>query len=220
MFRCPASSAARRAITKPTSRRNSASPIPAPALQPARRCLPPTTNGCARSAPSKSCLAASAFPARSARPRSAPPTRACRPDSSKAGSFWRAFGPGERTSIAAYWPRSGQNRQSRWQRQLSSCGGHPRSLKRETGERPMNATIRSEKLESTEVDSNLAAVSEVEAGIRDFVRNDIAYLRRPPGVLNTDEPALEPSAEATVTNVNSLIQRVAGTSLAEIEKLI
>jgi hypothetical protein len=70
------------------------------------------------------------------------------------------------------------------------------------------------------VDSNLAAVSEVEAGIRDFVRNDIAYLRRPPGMLNADDPALESSAEATVTNVNSLIQRVAGTSLAEIEKLI
>jgi len=29
----------------------------------------------------------------------------------------------------------------------------------------MNATIRSEKIESTEVDGNLAAVSEVEAGI-------------------------------------------------------
>ena len=44
----------------------------------------------------------------------------------------------------------------------------------------MNATIRSEKIEPTEeVDSNLAAVTEVEAGIRDFVRNDIAYLRRP-----------------------------------------
>jgi hypothetical protein len=70
------------------------------------------------------------------------------------------------------------------------------------------------------VDSNLAAVSEVEAGIRDFVRNDIAYLRRPPGMLNADDAALEPSAEATVTNVNSLIQRVAGTSLGEIEKLI
>ena len=45
----------------------------------------------------------------------------------------------------------------------------------------MNATIRAEEIESnTEVDSNLAAVTEVEAGIRDFVRNDIAYLRRPP----------------------------------------
>lgn len=84
----------------------------------------------------------------------------------------------------------------------------------------MNAT-RPEKIESTEtetVDNNLAAVTEVEAGIRDFVRNDIAYLRRPAS--GSPEPALDPSAEATVTNVNSLIQRVAGTSLAEIENLI
>jgi len=86
----------------------------------------------------------------------------------------------------------------------------------------MNATIRSEKIESTEVDGNLAAVSEVEAGIRDFVRNDVAYLRRPaPGMLSSSgETALEPNNEATVNNVNSLIQRVAGTSLAEIENLI
>jgi len=83
----------------------------------------------------------------------------------------------------------------------------------------MNVT-RSEKVESTEVDSNLAAVSEVEAGIRDFVRNDIAYLRRPASVAPSTETELEPSTEATVTNVNSLIQRVAGTSLAEIENLI
>lgn len=84
----------------------------------------------------------------------------------------------------------------------------------------MNATIRSEDIESnTEVDSNLAAVSEVEAGIRDFVRNDIAYLRRPPAPSPETVP-LDASAEATVNNVNSLIQRVAGTSLAEIEKLI
>ena len=81
----------------------------------------------------------------------------------------------------------------------------------------MNATIRSETIESTETDSNLAAVSEVEAGIRDFVRNDVAYLRRPP-TLTPD--TLEPSTEATVNNVNSLIQRVAGTSLSEIENLI
>jgi hypothetical protein len=81
--------------------------------------------------------------------------------------------------------------------------------------------IRSEKVESTEQDPNLAAVSEVEAGIRDFVRNDIAYLRRPaPSMLSGTETALEPSAEATVNSVNSLIQRVAGTSLGEIENLI
>ena len=99
----------------------------------------------------------------------------------------------------------------------------------------MNATIRSETLESTpaEVDNNLAAVSEVEAGIRDFVRNDVAYLRRAPGMLSSSpgllssspstpssDSALDPSAEATVNNVNSLIQRVAGTSLGEIENLI
>jgi hypothetical protein len=80
----------------------------------------------------------------------------------------------------------------------------------------------SEKLESVEEDSDLAAVSEVEAGIRDFVRNDVAYLRRPapPSTVSSNEPAIEPSTEATVNNVNSLIQRVAGTSLAEIEHLI
>ena len=83
----------------------------------------------------------------------------------------------------------------------------------------MNASSRSEKVESTEVDSNLAAVSEVEAGIRDFVRNDVAYLRRPP-TLTPEPSALDPNAEATVNNVNSLIQRVAGTSLSEIENLI
>ena len=84
----------------------------------------------------------------------------------------------------------------------------------------MNATNRSEEVETTEEgDTNLAAVTEVEAGIRDFVRNDIAYLRRPPIAAEATAP-LDPSAEATVNNVNSLIQRVAGTSLAEIEKLI
>ena len=84
----------------------------------------------------------------------------------------------------------------------------------------MNAT-RPEKIEATEtetVDTNLAAVTEVEAGIRDFVRNDIAYLRRP--AVAADTVPLDANAEATVNNVNSLIQRVAGTSLAEIEKLI
>ena len=93
---------------------------------------------------------------------------------------------------------------------------------------------RSEKIETTEDDPNLNAVSEVEAGIRDFVRNDIAYLRRPqPSMLGTTEsPPVAPpdgnaaaaaaatTPEATVNNLNSLIQRVAGTSLAEIENLI
>jgi hypothetical protein len=81
--------------------------------------------------------------------------------------------------------------------------------------------IRSEKMESIEEDSNLAAVTEVEAGIRDFVRNDIAYLRRSsPGALDNGEVLIEPNTESTVNNVNSLIQRVAGTSLGEIENLV
>jgi hypothetical protein len=82
----------------------------------------------------------------------------------------------------------------------------------------MNA-IRSEKIESIDEDKDQVAASEVEAGIRDFVRNDVAYLRRPaPSMVSG--PDLDPAAEATVNNVNSLIQRVAGTSLAEIENLI
>jgi len=86
------------------------------------------------------------------------------------------------------------------------------------GIRPMTA-IRSEKIEPIDPDSELGA-SEVEAGIRDFVRNDVAYLRRPAPNAPSTETALEPQADATVNSVNSLIQRVAGTSLAEIENLI
>jgi hypothetical protein len=87
----------------------------------------------------------------------------------------------------------------------------------------MNA-IHPDKTESVTEDSDLAAVSEVEAGIRDFVRNDVAYLRRPAaGVVSsagTPDLPLESTTEATVNSVNSLIQRVAGTSLAEIENLV
>jgi hypothetical protein len=73
-----------------------------------------------------------------------------------------------------------------------------------------------EKVEQQpEADTTLAAVSEVEAGIREFVRNDIAYLRRP-GIAAINEA----DQDTSVTNVNSLIQRVAGASLSEIENLI
>jgi hypothetical protein len=78
----------------------------------------------------------------------------------------------------------------------------------------MNA--QPEKIELDEQDDSLAAVSEVEAGIREFVRNDIAYLRRP-GIVTLNDAA---EHESAVTNVNSLIQRVAGASLGEIENLI
>jgi hypothetical protein len=82
----------------------------------------------------------------------------------------------------------------------------------------MTAINRAEQIEETEMDDHNAA-SEVEEGIREFVRNDIAYLRRPP-IVSPDTAPMDSNAEATVNNVNSLIQRVAGTSLAEIEKLI
>ena len=83
--------------------------------------------------------------------------------------------------------------------------------------------MRPDKVEETdaELDGELAAVSEVEAGIRDFVRNDIAYLRRPGSQTNPEPAVADPaSTDAAVNNVNSLIQRVAGTSLSEIENLI
>jgi hypothetical protein len=80
--------------------------------------------------------------------------------------------------------------------------------------------VHSEKLASGD-DSDFATVSEVEAGIRDFVRNDVAYLRRSPApsITGSADPAMQPSNEP-VNNINSLIQRVAGTSVTEIENLI
>ena len=78
----------------------------------------------------------------------------------------------------------------------------------------MNATTGAEKIDLIEEQSNLAAVSDVEAGIRDFVRNDVANLRR------SIDLVTEQSPEVSVNNVNSLIQRVAGASIRDIENLI
>jgi hypothetical protein len=81
----------------------------------------------------------------------------------------------------------------------------------------MNVTTRTEKIESTEEHSRLAVASEVEGG----VRNDGAYPRRTAlGLPASTEPVLERSPEVTVNNVNSLIQRVAGASISEIQNLI
>jgi hypothetical protein len=52
--------------------------------------------------------------------------------------------------------------------------------------------------------------SEVEGEIRDFVRRDVATLRRHP----------ESESEIVASNINSLLQRVAGTSVQRIEILI
>ena len=62
--------------------------------------------------------------------------------------------------------------------------------------------------EPAEVDN--ATETEVEGEIREFVRRDVATLRRQP----------ESDSEMVASNIGSLLQRVAGTSVQEIDKLI
>ena len=62
--------------------------------------------------------------------------------------------------------------------------------------------------ESAEIDK--AVETEVEGEIREFVRRDVATLRRQP----------ENDSEMVASNIGSLLQRVAGTSVQEIDKLI
>jgi hypothetical protein len=57
-----------------------------------------------------------------------------------------------------------------------------------------------------------APANEVEGEIRGFVRKEFASVRRP--------PPLGESSDQGAQQVNSLIQRVAGASVLEIEKLI
>jgi hypothetical protein len=54
------------------------------------------------------------------------------------------------------------------------------------------------------------AEAQVEGEIREFVRRDVATLRRNP----------ENDSEMVASNIGSLLQRVAGTSVREIDKLI
>jgi hypothetical protein len=54
------------------------------------------------------------------------------------------------------------------------------------------------------------AETEVEGEIREFVRRDIAALRRQP----------ESESELVANNISSLLQRVSGTSVQEIDRLI
>jgi hypothetical protein len=54
------------------------------------------------------------------------------------------------------------------------------------------------------------AGAEFESEIREFIRKDVAPVRRTP----------PEGSEFAVTNINSLVQRVAGTSLQEIDNLI
>ena len=72
--------------------------------------------------------------------------------------------------------------------------------------------IRPERL--SEIDQAAAAANvaeEVEGDIREFVRRDVSVFRRQRG---------EGGGEMAVDNINSLIQRVAGQSLSEIDHVI
>jgi hypothetical protein len=53
-------------------------------------------------------------------------------------------------------------------------------------------------------------IGEMEGDIREFVRKDVSPLRRLP----------ESGSEMFVSNLNSIVQRVAGSSVAEIDNLI
>ena len=71
----------------------------------------------------------------------------------------------------------------------------------------MNVIRASRPAEDAAVSAN-----EVEGEIRGFVRKEFASVRRP--------PPLAESGDQGAQQVNSLIQRVAGASVLEIEKLI
>lgn len=85
--------------------------------------------------------------------------------------------------------------------------------KQESAPIDANIDVHGEPTQAAESRSPADEALEVESEIRDFVRNDVAYLRRP-------QMGGEALADTTVNNVNFLIQRVAGASLAEISNLI
>jgi hypothetical protein len=62
-----------------------------------------------------------------------------------------------------------------------------------------------------EEDPNQGPAEQVEAAIREFVRQDLTQVRRMPS---------SDGAAEVATNINSLVQRVAGTSLREMQNVI
>src|ERR1043165_1905658 len=53
--------------------------------------------------------------------------------------------------------------------------------------------------------------SEFEGEIREFIRRDVAHLRR---------PQTDPASEQAAANITSLLDRVSGSSVTEIDSLI
>src|SRR6202011_6131012 len=60
-------------------------------------------------------------------------------------------------------------------------------------------------------DEAQASATQVEGELGELIRRDVAQLRRP--------QLVEPNGDAAVTQVNTLIDRVSGASVREIEKL-
>src|SRR5476649_759035 len=75
----------------------------------------------------------------------------------------------------------------------------------------ISAPARHSPEKLSEVDQ--AAASAFEGEIREFVRRDVSFLRRP---RNEAEPATGPVAD----NLNALIRRVSGASMEEIDRVI
>ena len=77
--------------------------------------------------------------------------------------------------------------------------------------------------DETPVDTNVEATADIEAGMRNFVRQDFEHHRLPMSA-STEEAAQQSgeqgNSEATVAHVKSLIERLAGTSVTDIESLI
>jgi hypothetical protein len=65
--------------------------------------------------------------------------------------------------------------------------------------------------QAQDLNQGLGPAEQVEAAIRDFVRQDVTHVRRVPA---TDQPT------EVVASVNSLVQRVAGASLREMQNVI
>src|SRR5664279_5823158 len=62
-------------------------------------------------------------------------------------------------------------------------------------------------------DVDQAAANAFEGEIREFVRRDVAFVRR-----QRNEP--EPAGDPVTDNVNALIRRVSGASMEEIDRVI
>jgi hypothetical protein len=76
----------------------------------------------------------------------------------------------------------------------------------------MTGTTRPERPTESEqsMTAATAAVEQVEGEIRAFVRRDVSVFRRP----------RQEASDAAVENISSVIERVAGASVVEIERVI